>query len=97
MELSKVAVNIVRDGEKEVEHNMSTLFLQLTQVLISPGLYLKKSRTVIKVELAWNNLRNNPEGLWKPERFAVDIVKMTVQISFNTESRLCLRPGNEKT
>ena len=63
MELSKVAVNIERDGEKEVEHNMSTLFLQLTQVLISPGLYLKKSRTLIKVELAWNNLRNNPEGL----------------------------------
>ena len=38
MELSKVEVNIERDGEKEVEHNMSTLFLQLTQVLMSRGL-----------------------------------------------------------
>ena len=27
MELSKFEVNIERDGEKEVEHNMSTLFL----------------------------------------------------------------------
>ena len=40
VELSKFEANIERDGEKEVE--MSTLFLQLTQVLMSPELYHKK-------------------------------------------------------
>ena len=35
VELSKFEVNIERDGEKGVEQNMSTLFLQLTQVLMS--------------------------------------------------------------
>ena len=35
VELSKFEANIERDREKEVEHNMSTLFLQLTQVLTS--------------------------------------------------------------
>ena len=30
LELSKFEVSIERDGEKEVEHNISTLFLQLT-------------------------------------------------------------------
>ena len=35
VELSKFKANIERDREKEVEHNMWTLFLQLTQVLMS--------------------------------------------------------------
>ena len=35
MKLSKFDVNIERDREKEVEYNMWTLFLQLTQVLMS--------------------------------------------------------------
>ena len=41
MELSKFEVNIEKNGEKEVERNMSTSFLhwtELTQVLMSPGL-----------------------------------------------------------
>ena len=35
VELSKFKANIERDRKKEVEHNMSTTFLQLTQVLMS--------------------------------------------------------------
>ena len=35
VELSKFEANIERDREKGVEPNMSTLFLQLTQVLMS--------------------------------------------------------------
>ena len=35
VELSKFEANIERDREKGVEQNMSTLFLQLTQVLMS--------------------------------------------------------------
>ena len=35
VELSKFEANIERDSEKGVEQNMSTLFLQLTQVLMS--------------------------------------------------------------
>ena len=35
VELSKFEANIERDRKKEVEHNMSTIFLQLTQVLMS--------------------------------------------------------------
>ena len=35
VELSKIEANIERDRKKEVEHNMSTIFLQLTQVLMS--------------------------------------------------------------
>ena len=35
MKLYKFEVNIERDKEKEVEHNISRLFLQLTQVLMS--------------------------------------------------------------
>jgi len=35
VELSTFETNIERDREKKVEHNMSTLFLQLTQVLMS--------------------------------------------------------------
>ena len=35
LELSKFEANIERDSEKGVEQNMSTLFLQLTQVLMS--------------------------------------------------------------
>ena len=35
VELSKFEANIERDREKEVEHNISTIFLQLTQVLMS--------------------------------------------------------------
>ena len=34
VELSKFKANIERDREKGVEQNMSTLFLQLTQVLM---------------------------------------------------------------
>ena len=56
--MSKFEVNIERDGEKEVEHNMSTLFLrvlQLTQVLmtriVAIFVIIKRSRTLIKVEL----------------------------------------------
>ena len=35
VELSKFEANIEKDREKGVEQNMSTLFLQLTQVLMS--------------------------------------------------------------
>ena len=35
VELSKFEANIERDREKEVEHNISRIFLQLTQVLMS--------------------------------------------------------------
>ena len=35
VELSKFEANIERDREEEVEDNMSTLFVQLTQVLMS--------------------------------------------------------------
>ena len=35
VKLYKFEANIERDKEKEVEHNISTLFLQLTQVLMS--------------------------------------------------------------
>ena len=35
VEFSKFEANIERDREKEVEYNMSTIFLQLTQVLMS--------------------------------------------------------------
>ena len=34
VELSKFEANVERDREKEVEHNMSTIFLQLTQAQI---------------------------------------------------------------
>ena len=41
VELSKFEANIENDREKEVEQNMSTLFLQLTQVLMSRTIYNK--------------------------------------------------------
>ena len=55
--MSKFDVNIERDGEKEVEHNIqhSKLFLQLTQVLmtriVAIFVIIKRSRTLVKVVL----------------------------------------------
>ena len=46
VELSKFEANIERDRKKEVEHNMSTLFLQLTQVLMSQIVAARKISTL---------------------------------------------------
>ena len=41
VELSKFEANIERDKEKEVEHNMSTIFLQVNQVLLMSQIVVK--------------------------------------------------------
>ena len=46
VELSKFEANIERDKEKEVEHNMSTIFLQVNQVLLMSQIVVKNFATL---------------------------------------------------
>ena len=88
VELSKFEANIERDREEEVEDNMSTLFVQLTQVLMSHITALKGLCQLERCALRLCKLRSTVKILLFLTRDFLHVRSEVMQITFNCQNSI---------